>query len=405
MKNLTKKIFYIILIFICGTLYFSNKALAVDLEPFEINSESAILIEPESGNVLYSKNSTEKMYPASTTKIMTAILAIENCNLDEIATVSENAIKLVPSGYTNAKLVSGEKMSIEDLLYGLMLNSANEAANVIAEHVSGSIENFAKLMNQKAEELGCKNTHFVNANGMHDDNHYTTAEDLSIIATYCMENSTFRKIVSTVKYTLPATEQYPNTDRIMTNTNMLITLSSKYYYEYAIGVKTGYTSQAGNCLVSCAEKDNVRLICVTLKAGTATSNSSYRFADSKELLEYGFENFSNQTIIQKDTVIDTVQVLNATEESKNVNVVTQEDVSDFIKNTDISALTPEVQIQSNIEAPLYANDIVGTITYTIDGIDYSTNLVAETTAYTRFNYTPYIIAFRNNITYIFTITI
>jgi D-alanyl-D-alanine carboxypeptidase (penicillin-binding protein 5/6) len=220
-----------------------------------------------------------------------------------------------------------------------------------------------------------------------------------------MKNSTFRKIVSTVKYTLPATEKYQNNDRIMTNTNMLITPSSQYFYEYAIGIKTGYTTQAGNCLVSCAEKDNIRLICVTLKAGSTTTSSSYRFADSKKLLEYGIENFSNQTIITKNTLIDTIQVLNATEETKNVNIVTQEDVSDFIKNTDISNIEPKIDLQSNIEAPLYAGDIVGTITYTINGVDYSTNLVAETTAYTQVNYIPYALIIRNNLTYIFIIII
>ena len=164
------------------------QGLSITYEEPIIHSEAGLLIEVNSGNILYSKNSNKKMYPASTTKIMTAILALENCNLNEIATVSKNAINLVPSGYTTAQLVAGEKMSIQDLLYGLMLNSANEAANVIAEHVSGSVEEFSKLMNSKAEELGCTNTHFVNANGMHNENHYTTAEDLAKITAYCMKN-------------------------------------------------------------------------------------------------------------------------------------------------------------------------------------------------------------------------
>lgn len=342
------------------------------------------------GNVLYSKNSSKIMYPASTTKIMTAILAIENCDLTEKATVSQNAVSLVPSGYTNAKLVPGEKLSVEDLLYALMLNSANEAANVLAEHVSGSIDKFVVLMNEKAKELGCKSTNFLNANGMHNENHYTTAEDLAIIANYCMENETFKKIVSTYTYELPTTELYTNNDRIMTNTNALINPKSQYYYEYAIGVKTGFTTQAGNCLVSCAEKDGIQLICVTLKAGSTTNNSSYRFADSKTLLEYGFENFSLQTLIEKDTIIDNIEVLNATKGSKNINIVTKESISDFVANDiDVSNADINIQLKENLSAPIYAGDVVGTVTYTINDKNYTTDLVSETSAYTATNYTSY----------------
>ena len=282
----------------------------------EIASEAGFLMEVNSGNILYSKNSSEKLYPASTTKIMTAILALENCKLDDIATVSQNAVDLVPSGYTNAKLVPGEEMRIEDLLYGLMLNSANEAANVLGEHISGTIDEFSKLMNKKAEELGCKNTHFVNTNGMHDENHYTTAEDLAKIAVYCMKNEEFRKIVSTVEYTLPATNIYKNADRVMKNTNLLINPTSKYYSQFVIGVKTGYTKEAGNCLVSYAEKDGTKLVCVTLKAGSSSSSSSQRFIDSKELLEYGLDNFSNREIIKSNKFIDRVEVKNATNKTK-----------------------------------------------------------------------------------------
>jgi D-alanyl-D-alanine carboxypeptidase (penicillin-binding protein 5/6) len=330
------------------------------------------------------------MYPASTTKIMTAILAIENCKLTEKATVSQNAVDLVPSGYTNAKLVPGEKLTIKDLLYALMLNSANEAANVLAEHVSGSIEDFAVLMNKKAKELGCKNTNFLNANGMHNENHYTTAEDLAIIANYCMENDTFKEIVSTLEYELPTTELYTNNDRIMTNTNALINPNSQYYYEYAIGIKTGFTTQAGNCLVSCAEKDGTQLICVTLKAGSTTNNSSYRFADSKTLLEYGFENFSLQTLIKKDTIVDNIEVLNATKDTQNINVITKESISDFVSNDiDISNADIKINLNENISAPVYAGDTIGTVTYTINNKNYTTDLVSETSAYTSTNYTSY----------------
>ncbi len=332
------------------------------------------------------------MYPASTTKIMTAILAIENCDLSEKAKVSKNAVYSVPSGYTIAKLVPGEEMSIEDLLYGLMLNSANEAANVLAEHISGSVEDFAILMNKKVEELGCKNTHFLNANGMHNDNHYTTAEDLAIITKYCMQNETFRKIVSTVKYELPTTEQYHNNDRIMINTNALITPSSQYFYEYAIGVKTGFTTQAGNCLVSCAKKGDIELICVTLKAGSTSNSTSYRFADNKALLEYGFSNFSTKSIIEKDEIIKKIEVQNATKDSRNINAIAKETISDFIlNNIDMSTAKIDINLKENIEAPIFSGDIIGTVTYTISGKSYTTDLVAESSAYTAKNFTSYIL--------------
>lgn len=343
-----------------------------------INSEAGLLIEIKSGNILFSKNANAKMYPASTTKMMTAILTLENCELNEKATVSKNAINLVPSGYTNAKLVAGEEMTIEDLLYGLMLNSANEAANVLAEHISGSIEAFAELMNAKAKELGCTNTHFVNANGMHNENHYTTAEDLAKIGIYCMKNEAFRKIVSTVEYELPATNLYTKNDRIMKNTNALINPKSQYYYEYAIGIKTGFTTQAGNCLVSYAQKDGTEIICITLKAGSSTGSSSYRFADSKNLLEYGFEAFSNQEIIKKGKIIETVQVKNATNETKYLNIVTKDTISDFISNNiRLSDLEAKTNLDTELAAPIAKGKKLGTITYTIDGKEYTSDLIAE----------------------------
>ena len=343
-----------------------------------INSQAGILIELNSGNVLFSKNASEKMYPASTTKIMTAILALEKCDLSEKATVSKNAIKLVPSGYTNAKLVAGEEMSIEDLLYGLMLNSANEAANVIAEHISGSIEEFSKLMTEKAKELGCTNTNFVNANGMHDENHYTTAEDLAKIAIYCMKNEEFRKIVSTVEYKLPATNVYTKDDRIMKNTNLLINPTSQYYYKYAIGVKTGFTTQAGNCLVSFAEKDGTEVVCITLKAGSTTDNSSFRFADSKSLLEYGLDQFSNTDIIKEGKIYKTIEIQNATKNTKNLKIKSESTVSDYISNSiNISELTPEITLKDNINAPIKKGEKLGTITYKINDKEYSSDLIAD----------------------------
>ncbi|MBR2290048.1 MAG: D-alanyl-D-alanine carboxypeptidase [Clostridia bacterium] len=233
-------------------------------------------------------------------------------------------------------------------------------------------------MNSKAKEIGCTGTHFLNANGMHDDNHYTTAQDLAKMAVYGMKNEEFRKIVSTVEYKLPTTSLYPKDDRVMKNTNLLIHPESQYYYSYTIGVKTGYTKQAGNCLVSYAEKDGVRLVCVTLKAGSTTDQSSYRFADSKRLLEYGFENFSNREIIKEGQIIDTIQVTNGTKDTKYLKIVTKDSTSDFIANSiDIDGLEADVQLKEEILAPIHKGDVLGKISYTIDDISYTSELVAD----------------------------
>ena len=384
-----KKIIKIFLIFLfCFFIntYFANAETSS--ESLSLDSEAVILIENESGNILYDKNSTEKLYPASTTKIMTAILAIENCDLSDKATVSQNAIDTVPSGYTNAGLVAGETFTIEDLLYALMLASANEAANVLAEHISGSVEDFAILMTEKAKELGCENTNFTNANGMHEENHYTTAKDLSRIAKYCFENETFREIIQTVSYTIPATDLYSEEDRVLTNTDVLINSSSQYYYEYALGGKTGYTSQAGNCLVCYAEKDGVYLTAVLLNASTSVN----RFQDAKNLLSYGYDNFSTQTLVEKGATIETIEVANAKNEANTVTLTTGEEITDYIQNDFEEDLTYEITLSENITAPVYIGTTLGEITYTLNGKTYTVPLVAGNTVYSAHNYATYFLA-------------
>ncbi len=213
-------------------------------EDVYVDAPVALLMDSASGKILYERNAREKRFPASTTKIMTAILALENRKLTDTATVSENAVSTIPYSYTIANLQIGEVLTYEQLLLVLMLPSANDAATVIAEDIGGSVEGFASMMNQKAREIGCENTNFVNANGIHHENHYTTAYDLALIGQYAMKNEPFRKIVSSVKYSLPTTEKYDKEDRIFTNNNRLINSSSSNYYQYATGIKTGNTDPA-----------------------------------------------------------------------------------------------------------------------------------------------------------------
>ncbi len=336
-----------------------------------IKSKAAILVEVSTGRILYEKNSTEKMWPASTTKIMTAILIIEKCNLDDIVTVSETAISNIPSGYVTCDLQVGEEISVKDLLNALMIKSANDAAYVLAEHVGGSVVGFADLMNQKARELGCTGTHFVNPNGVHDDRHYSTAYDLYLIATYAMKNPTFRELVAQTEAVLPITNKYPNEDRILKTTNALINPESTNYYKNAIGIKTGYTSQAGNCLVSEASRDGLEFIAVVLNGD--------RFPDSVKLFDYAYDNFTLTKVKEKNTVVDTIEIENATKETKMLDLLIDESITVINnKSIDVDQIIPEIKLKEELLAPIKSGEEIGTIKYKVDDIEYSANLVAST---------------------------
>lgn len=257
----------------------------------DINSGTACLFDADTGAVLYNKKMYEKMYPASTTKVMTALIALENSSLDETVVFTETGVAEAYSGSSNLFTQIGEEFTMEDCLYALMLKSANDFASQIAEHVGGSVEGFCQMMNEKAAELGCVNTHFNNAHGMPDENHYTCAYDLALIMRAALKNETFRKIIMTQSYTIPETAV--TGARTVTSHNALI-MTSDYYYEYCIGGKTGYTDSAMNTFVSAAEKDGRTLIEVTMYSPTAGDS----FINAKTLYEYGFNNFTNHVVCQ-----------------------------------------------------------------------------------------------------------
>ena len=351
-----------------------------------ITSESAILIDADTGKVLYDKSAYEKHEPASTTKIMTALLTLEHCKLDDVATVTSEAITSVPSGYSSDLLKMGEELSIKDLLYALLLPSSNESANVLAIHIAGSIDSFASMMNTRAIELGCKNTHFVNPNGVHDEEHYTTAYDLALIAREAMKNDTFKQIVSTVAYTLPSSNNYSRIDRNLITTNDLIKRQSENYYEYAIGIKTGFTTPAKNCLVAAAKKDDKTLISVVLGANTDDD----RYSNTKTLLNYGFENFSKKDIVKTNDIVQTIDVKNATSKTKNLNLVAESGINTIVTNDKINdKVEPTVTLNDNLQAPIKKDTIVGTATYTVDNIQYTINLKAGNDV--KKSYTLYIV--------------
>lgn len=254
----------------------------------DLVATSAIVMDVESGQILYEKNAYDKHYPASITKIMTTLLALENhVNFDETITMTENAIWGIERDSTNIGLDVGEKVTMEDLLYATMVKSANECAYQIAEVVGGNVENFADMMNKKAEELGCQNTHFVTPNGLHDDNHYTTAYDMALITREALKYDQFREIAGTQSYTIPPTNLSEDSTELW-NGNKMILPASEYYYEYCEGGKTGYTTVANNTLVTYAKKNDLELICVVLDV----DGGKYAYSDTKALYNYCYNNYS-----------------------------------------------------------------------------------------------------------------
>lgn len=285
-------------------------------------------------------------------------------------------------GYAHAYLKEGEVLTIEQLLHVLLIPSANDAANVLAEHIAGSINSFTTMMNTKAMELGCKNTNFVNTNGMQEKNHYSTAYDLAIMGRYAMQNETFKSIVSKTKYTLPATNMYPENNRYFKTTNELIMPDERdsvdnYYYEYATGLKTGYTEAAKECIVATAKKDDKEFILVILGAERTENGLSGRFLDCKNLFNYAFENYKTHTIHEQNTILKQVKISNASIFNNDLDVVIQDKITLVVKeDTNISGITPSIEITSDLTAPIKQNSIIGTITYNVDGNTYTSNLLA-----------------------------
>ena len=341
-----------------------------------IHSEAAILIDAKTGKVLYGKNEEEKKYPASTTKILTAIIALEKLNLTDKLTASYEAVMSIPAGYSNAAIQPGETLTFQELLDLFLIHSANEVGYILAENISGSVEEFANLMNQKAVEIGCTNTHFTNPSGIQDENHYSTAHDMALIAKYCMQNEEFRKVVAKPSCTIAATDKYE--ERYFVNTNDLIRESSKYYYPYAIGIKTGYTSQAKNCLIAASSKDGLELITVVLGAQTLENGDSARNVDTINLFEYGFSNYKFQTIVNQNTVVQEITIPNATKDTRNLQLLLKDSISSIIPaNYDLNHLDYTINLNDTISVPIAQGSVLGTITYNIDGLTYTTDLLAS----------------------------
>lgn len=265
-----------VLTILCICLLFPlNNIFAVEQE-LKITSTAAILMEQDSNRVLYGKNYRDKVKIASTTKILTAIVAIENNSIDEMVTISKKAAL---TGGSTVGLKANSEVSLKSLMYGMLLKSGNDCAVAIAEHVGGSVENFAKMMNKKAYEIGAKDTHCTNPHGLDTENNYSTAYDLALITCYAKTNETLSKILGTESITLP----FGTASKYLANTNRLL-----FTYEYCDGGKTGFTNIANRCLVATAKKDDLKIVAVVLGANT----TDIRFSETKELLKYGIENYT-----------------------------------------------------------------------------------------------------------------
>lgn len=264
-----------------------------------VEAEGAVLMDARSGAVIYGKNLHSVYYPASITKILTALIVIEHCNLDDIVTFSHDAIYNVEQGSSSAGMDVGDKMTVRDCLYAMLLKSANEVANALAEHTAGSVQNFAVLMNAKAKELGCQESHFNNPSGLNDPQHYTSAYDMALIAQAAFQNETFVTIDSSLYYDLPPTRHNPDGFRVYPGHRML-KKNAPQYYPGVIGGKTGYTMLAGNTLVTCAEKNGMKLITVIL------NGHQTHYSDTKALLDFGFSNFKSVNIAETDGTYSSV---------------------------------------------------------------------------------------------------
>lgn len=251
-----------------------------------ITSETGVLMDADSGVLLYNKGGDEIRYPASITKIMTLLLAVENCSLTEDVVFTETGTRDISQDSGNIGMQVGEVLSMESCLYALVIRSANEVAAQIAEHVGGTEQNFIDMMNQRAAEIGCTNTHFVNASGLPDENHYSTAHDMALIMREGLKNKKFRKIIGATDYVIEPTNKNSES-RVLHTHHPMLAPESGYYYKGCIGGKTGYTSAAGNTLVTAARRNGTTYITVTMKAADLAIASS----DSTAMFNYGYQNF------------------------------------------------------------------------------------------------------------------
>lgn len=357
MKNLFKKYIFALVLSLCLLTYNSIPACCSPIETNnipnwpagpELDAEAAFLFEANTGVVLYAKNIHEHLYPASTTKLMTALLAAENSQMDEIVEFSYDSVFSLEPGSSNMGIDPGQALPMSECLYGIMVASANEVANAVAEHVAGDMDSFVKMMNDRAKALGLKDTHFTNANGLMDEKHYTSAYDLGMIAREAFNNENLTRVVNTSNHHFEPTDRQPD-DFYVRNKHKLI--NGEIPYPGVKGGKTGFTSESRETLVTCAENNGMRLICVILK-----EESPEQFNDTVKLFDYGFSNFAVANVSENETGYaiqstnffpTTVDILGNSDQILELN---PDKYIILPKNISFSDLTTKVTYETNDES-------------------------------------------------------
>lgn len=360
-----------ILIF-CG-ISFPTEAVSYKI-PFEAASQAIYLVNTDTGSVIYEQNADQIQYPASLTKIMTAILAIEAVpDLAGTMVTAPSYVydELYLTGASTADIRQGETLSMEDLLYALLLPSACEAANIIADYVgNGSMDAFIAEMNQKALAIGAKDTHFVNAHGLYNPEQVTTARDMYLITQYALQYPIFEKITNTPSYKMPVTPRHPNDDWYIYHTNMLLRKNTNYYYEYAAGIKTGSTPESGRNLISTASKGGYHYMLVTMGApynNPDGSGTNLSFMDAVNLYEWAFDSFAFQTVMHENDVIDEIHVALSGDQDY-VALVAEKDVTALLPaETAPSAIQQTITLRENVKAPVRQGDLLGKVELRLAG--------------------------------------
>lgn len=359
----------------------ATPALAAAAPEHPVAAKGAILYELNTDTVLLEQDADARLYPASTTKLMTALVAMEYGNPEDIITVPAEAVDGLFELGSASYLLAGEEISFMDLMEYMLIASGNDAANAMAIHISGSISAFADLMNNRAQELGCTNTHFVNPHGLHDEEHYTSARDLLRIAKAAMQNPTIAEIVGKDEVVLPITNKHPQTTTKYT-TNYLISRKStrEYYYEGAIGIKTGTTTPAGLCLVAACVKGDYTYYTVVLGAEKGENGERNQFIETAKLFDYGAENFSQQVMLSSSEPIAEVPV-RLSNEKDSVVVTPSENITAMLPNAfETSDLTMRYTVEESVAAPVQAGDVLGKLTVSYEGKTWQLDLVASSDA-------------------------
>lgn len=404
-----KRFSSIIMCFVLSLVFVSSSILGMGQEVYakqdkwpegpaesSLRAESACLMDLKTGQVLYNKNMNRKQYPASITKVMTSLLAVENCSLGEMVHFSSDAVYGIEPGSAHIACEVDEELTVEQCLYGMMLSSANEVCLAIAEHISGSKEEFAKLMNEKAKELGCKNTHFTNPNGLHESEHYTSAYDMCLIARGAWQYEEFRKVTGTKYYTMAKTNKKKEERYLLNNHQMLYGWKIPgYEYEYCVGGKTGFTDQSLNTLVTYAKKGDMELVAVVMRdCSPYNSSTMNEYTDTKALMEFGFsefawydmaaENSEEQLAVENDIMFNRYCPVFSSEESpiyigegSGVLLPKNLDVSKVQKNIRYEMEEEEAEKEGTGEKEDGAR-LIGTVEYT-----YGDRLVGSTNVYYR----------------------